>query len=77
MAKITQYGGASNQGALPGASAPEIPEVLRGLVREPEVPADYNDWNYGDLLNELKTRGLPRGGKREELVDRLREDDEK
>lgn len=77
MPKITQYGGASNLDALPGAAEPLVPEVLKGLVKEPEFPSDYADWGYTDLLAELKSRGLSRGGKTEELVERLREDDEK
>lgn len=36
----------------------------------------YADWSYSDLQAECKERDLPAGGKKEELIARLVEDDE-
>jgi len=36
----------------------------------------YEEWTVADLVEELKRRGLPSTGKKPELVDRLRQNDE-
>jgi hypothetical protein len=41
-----------------------------------EPPDDYNDWTGDQLSWELGNRGLPKSGKKADLVARLIEDDE-
>lgn len=59
--------------APPPAPQPVNPED----PEEEEELEPYEDWEYPDLQAELKARGLPAGGKQEELVKRLYEDDKK
>lgn len=45
---------------------------------EPEAEAEvkpYEEWTTSELSDELKERGLPHSGKKDELVARLEEDD--
>ena len=35
------------------------------------VDTDYSSWKIADLKKELKAKGLPVSGKKEELVERL------
>jgi hypothetical protein len=47
-----------------------------GKVREQE-PDEYDEWTVEELKEELSDRMLPTGGKKQELIDRLRVDDKK
>jgi len=84
MPKITVHGGPS----IAGASVVDEPDV--GLAPEPEeggevvessveqdsaVGPDYEAWTVEELKEQLAERGLPKSGKRDELVQRLRDDD--
>ena len=42
---------------------------------EVAVDNDYENWTVKDLQDESDERGLPRSGKKDELVARLREHD--
>ena len=46
----------------------------KAAVAEPEVKP-YEEWTTSELSDELKERGLPHSGKKDELVARLEEDD--
>ncbi|MFD8075812.1 SAP domain-containing protein [Streptomyces sp. NPDC059718] len=85
MPKITRHGGPSIAGALvvggawSDSDAPDgfhDPEDVQDEVSEqpPAEPA-YEDWTVEQLKEQLAERGLPKGGKRDDLVQRLREDD--
>ena len=61
-------------------------EVLEPEEPEPEPPdeeeegeeeevAPYDGWTKAELADELEKRGLPKSGTRDELVERLVEDD--
>ena len=78
MPKITLHGGASNAAAEPEPEtvAPED-ESSPEPAAEPETPSapDYDDWTVEALKEQLADRNLPKSGKRDELVQRLRDDD--
>lgn len=62
MPKITVHGGSEPP------RIHETPEV-------PEVPAQpqYADWSLAKLRAELKERELPTHGRREDLIERLKD----
>jgi hypothetical protein len=77
-------------GAVPVTDLPAAPlpgQVLSGVTGQPVAPVgseatepedNYDDddaWSYRDLQEEAKGRNLTASGSREELVQRLREDD--
>lgn len=64
----------SNKTYLQGGTNPEITGEDDPLGEGEDDP--YELWSYADLQAELKERQLPAGGKHNELVARLREDDE-
>lgn len=64
--------------ASAGIGAMTKPEPLP--VNQPSpvtVETDYSEWNVDRLKSELGSRDLPVSGKKEELVQRLEEDDAK
>lgn len=63
--------------APPPAVQPNDPNVNTGGDDDDDALEPYEEWNYQDLQAELKERGLPAGGKQDELVARLYEDDKK
>lgn len=65
MPKITVHGGASN--------AAQDTEVNEQPTAAPAP--DYEDWTVDQLREQLTDRGLPKTGKRDDLVKRLVEDD--
>ncbi|MDX2702152.1 SAP domain-containing protein [Streptomyces sp. PA03-6a] len=71
MAKVTLHGGPSNDAANAEASEHAPAEA------SPEAPAEsgYEDWTVEQLKDQLTERGLPKSGKRDDLVQRLRDDD--
>ncbi|MEV7389621.1 SAP domain-containing protein [Streptomyces sp. NPDC091215] len=80
--RITVAGGPSNADALPGepgyiepAEPAEDPTDAPAVDKEPE-PVAYQDRPAADLKAELRQRGLPTGGSKTELVQRLTEADE-
>lgn len=40
-------------------------------------PDEYNEYTMDELKDELEARSLPKSGKKQELIDRLRADDKK
>lgn len=90
MPKITVHGGASNasvptepepgQEVPSGRVTPEEHEVVPNPVEEPgeagEAPCNgYDEMTKIELQNELDRRHLTKAGNKEELIERLREDD--
>ena len=80
MPKITVHGGASNAAAEPEPeTGEEVPENASSPepVEESEAPSasDYEEWTVEELKEQLAVRSLPKSGKRDELVQRLRDDD--
>lgn len=75
MPKITRHGGPSIAGEEPAAE--ESSEVVEPLP-EPasDVAPDYEAWTVEQLKEQLGERGLPKTGKRDDLVLRLLEDDD-
>ncbi len=61
--------------------AQDLPEPEPEFVAEggevvvPEEPQNYNELTVSDLRDLLAERGLPTGGNKAELIDRLEEDD--
>lgn len=87
MPKITVHGGPSNRfeetrEAVPGKPLPPVeesayPEDAEPL-EEPQEPADgYDELTKIELQQELDRRRLVKTGNKEELIERLREDDQK
>ena len=84
MPKITVHGGPSIAGAsVVGGSwsnegAPDVwPEPAseeNGGEDTPPEP-DYEEWTVEQLKEQLVARSLAKSGKRDDLVQRLREDD--
>lgn len=72
MAKVTVHGGASNA-AADEAEAGE--GVSAGAEASPSPEPGYEDWPVEQLKEQLGERGLSKTGKRDDLVQRLREDD--
>ncbi|MEI5100302.1 SAP domain-containing protein [Streptomyces sp. PmtG] len=91
MPKITRHGGPTIAGAavVGGAwgnsddpdvwPAPETEEADEAVESLPEPAGDvapgYGDWTVEELKEQLGARGLPKSGKRDDLVQRLTEDD--
>ena len=50
------------------------PEVLAGLVKN-EPARDYSGRTFAELRTEARERGLPSGGTRDDLIQRLTEAD--
>lgn len=80
--KITVHGGASNAGAEPEPVNETDEAAGEDVSTEDSSPAsgtsaeqDYEDWTVDQLKEELAKRDLPRSGKRDDLVQRLRDDD--
>lgn len=88
MPKITRLGGASNRhdaetaGAVndtPAATAPAPTpdEEVTATDDAAETSApDYAAWTVEQIKDELDRRGLAKTGKKDDLVLRLREDDD-
>lgn len=72
MAKITRHGGATT---VQDITAPV--EVEPEAVDEEEAApfSEYATWLIVDLREALRDRGLPVSGNKDELVDRLEQDD--
>lgn len=90
MPKITQGGGPTNRfeerEAAPGEPLPPVEESAYPEDSEPLGDPQETAWGaadgYGELTkvalqDELDSRGLPKAGNKDELVERLREDDAK
>jgi hypothetical protein len=86
MPKITVHGGPSVAGAsVVGGSWsdegdadvwPEPAAEEQGEETPAETPAQaYEDWTVEQLKEELAARNLAKSGKRDDLVQRLRDDD--
>lgn len=85
MAKITRHGGPSHQIAADIAQAfPQTVDEAVATIGEAlhvSAPADqpelseYASWLRTDLQFECERRGLTKSGNKDELVDRLVEDD--
>jgi hypothetical protein len=90
MPKITRHGGPTVAGATVvagGWSNEGDPDVWPGPERvdeesspsseaaEPGPAPDYEAQTVEELKEQLAERGLPKSGKRDELVQRLRDDD--
>ena len=90
MPKITRHGGPTVAGATVvagGWSNEGDPDVWPGPERvdeesspsseaaEPGPAPDYEAQTVEELKEQLAERGLPRSGKRDDLVQRLRDDD--
>ncbi|MFG2269132.1 SAP domain-containing protein [Streptomyces chartreusis] len=74
MPKITRHGGAS----FPPDEETAAAEVDGAGAAEPEttdVTPGYEDMTVEQLKEQLAARDLPKSGKRDELVQRLRDDD--
>jgi hypothetical protein len=76
MAKITRHGGPSTvQDIAAGAPVVVEAEVVEAEpVDQPEL-SEYASWLRTDLQLECERRGLTKSGNKDELVDRLVEDD--
>lgn len=80
MAKITVHGGVSNAAADAEAAEASPAEPTEEVGSEqphaaPEGAAAYEDWTVEQLKEQLAERNLSKSGKRDDLVQRLREDD--
>ncbi|MFJ8784965.1 SAP domain-containing protein [Streptomyces sp. NPDC102476] len=85
MPKITVHGGPSVAGAsvVGGSWSDEgdadvwpEPAEEQGEETPAETPAHaYEDWTVEQLKEELAARNLAKSGKRDDLVQRLRDDD--
>lgn len=85
MPKITVHGGPSVAGAsvVGGSWSSEgdadvwpEPAEEQGEETPAETPAHaYEDWTVEQLKEELAARNLAKSGKRDDLVQRLRDDD--
>ncbi|MFB6937581.1 SAP domain-containing protein [Streptomyces chartreusis] len=80
--KITVHGGASNAGAEPEPVDETDEAAGEDVSTEDSTPVSdtppgpgYEDWTVDQLKEELAKRDLPRSGKRDDLVQRLRDDD--
>lgn len=87
MPKITLGAGPTDANApVPPAEPQEMPELQGRFYPEPdEVPEDetaetdghsYEGMAYGELQAALRDRGLSATGKKDELIARLKADDE-
>lgn len=84
MPKITRHGGPSIAGEEPAAE--ESSEVVEPLPEpagdaeqdstERAAAPDYEAWTVEQLKDQLDSRGLPKTGKKDDLVLRLLEDDD-
>lgn len=59
-----------------GETVEEVSEPEPPDEEEEEEVAPYDGWTKAELADELEKRGLPKSGTRDELVERLIEDDE-
>jgi hypothetical protein len=87
MPKITRHGGPTIAGASVVAGGwsdegdpdvwPEPENADEEQAEVPEVPAalDYEAMTVEELKEQLAERGLPKSGKRDDLVQRLLDDD--
>lgn len=87
MAKITRHGGPSTVQDIAADIAQAFPQTVDeavatiGEALHVSVPADqpelseYASWLRTDLQVECERRGLTKSGNKDELVDRLVEDD--
>jgi hypothetical protein len=73
MPKITVHGGATNS-AVP-ALLSDGEHVLSPDTARAVAEPGYEDWTVEQLKDQLAERGLPKTGKRDDLVKRLVEDD--
>jgi hypothetical protein len=75
MAKITRHGGPSTVQDITAAPEPApVAPVVEALEEQPEL-SEYAGWLRTDLQVECERRGLTKSGNKDELVDRLVEDD--
>lgn len=59
----------------PEAEIEEI-EAEEIVEDETEEVAPYEEWDFAELKAEAESRGLAKSGSKENIIDRLKEDDE-
>lgn len=74
MPKITRHGGASFPPVEETAAA-EADDGGEPTPETTETAPGYEDMTVEELKEQLAERGLPKSGKRDDLVQRLRDDD--
>lgn len=73
----SEAGKGTPEGSNDQENGQEAQGAPSGDVPEDEGDADYNEWTVDELQDELVERGLPKSGKKEDLVARLEADDAK
>lgn len=75
MAKISRHGGVTTVGDITAPVAPAAPSEEPAPIEDQPELSGYASWLRIDLQAECERRGLAKSGNKDELVDRLDEND--